>query len=141
MAVALVVCRCRSVLRNVDFRGWDPNPKPKPPIWALESQNSLISNNGMRRAAELVWFSRQYISFITRFMDYFVGCMGGSYKYSIQELLMQHLQAMETLRCSGQKLTRVKWPDIVNYLQSSTYLVHRTRYLLLSDVEANCGLD
>ncbi|XP_030938349.1 uncharacterized protein LOC115963485 isoform X3 [Quercus lobata] len=56
MAVAMVVCRCRSVLRNVDFRGWDPNPKPKPPIWALESQNSLISNNGMRRAAEFQGF-------------------------------------------------------------------------------------
>ncbi|KAK4568517.1 hypothetical protein RGQ29_004072 [Quercus rubra] len=27
--------------------------KPKPPIWAPESQNSLISNNGMRRAAEI----------------------------------------------------------------------------------------
>ncbi|KAF3964647.1 hypothetical protein CMV_011088 [Castanea mollissima] len=26
--------------------------KPKPPIWASEPQNSLISNNGMRRAAE-----------------------------------------------------------------------------------------
>ncbi|XP_023920136.1 uncharacterized protein LOC112031662 isoform X4 [Quercus suber] len=104
MAVALVVCRCRSVLRNVDFRGWDPNPKPKPPIWALESQNSLISNNGMRRAAE---------GFIN---------LGKSSSNIGKELLMQHLQAMETLRCSGQKLTRVKWPDIVNYLQRTCWI-------------------
>ena len=28
MAAAMEVCHCRSVLRNVDFRGWDPNPNP-----------------------------------------------------------------------------------------------------------------
>ncbi|KAL4633950.1 hypothetical protein ACB092_04G160800 [Castanea dentata] len=30
---------------------------------------------------QMIWYSRQYISYITRFMDYFIGCLGGSYRY------------------------------------------------------------
>ncbi|XP_030938348.1 uncharacterized protein LOC115963485 isoform X2 [Quercus lobata] len=122
MAVAMVVCRCRSVLRNVDFRGWDPNPKPKPPIWALESQNSLISNNGMRRAAEGFIILGKSSSNIGKVWILGFINLGKSSSNIGKELLMQYLQGKETLRCSRQKLTRVKWPVIVNYLERTRWI-------------------
>ncbi|KAF3966919.1 hypothetical protein CMV_009022 [Castanea mollissima] len=47
-SLSLPVC-----VKKRGFQRLGSKPKPKPPIWAFESQNSLISNNGMRQAAEV----------------------------------------------------------------------------------------